>query len=76
MSKEIGIGAGPINDFGWSQNSNIMKIDQEVGSRIDTSDKGSQIYKDVKEVSCGGIILTESRGDQMKIEGKEQEVNC
>jgi hypothetical protein len=43
LNREIGIGGGPESDFTWSQNSNIMKIDQEVGSRIDMSDKGSQI---------------------------------
>jgi DnaJ-class molecular chaperone len=34
------------------------------------------MHKDVKEAFCDGSIQTESKGSQMIVEGKEQEVNC
>jgi DnaJ-class molecular chaperone len=37
---------------------------------------GSQIQKEVKEVSCDGFVQTESKGSQFKAEGVSQEVNC
>jgi hypothetical protein len=43
---------------------------------VDTKDMASQMYKDVREASCGGFVQTESVGSQFKTEAVSQEINC
>ena len=47
-----------------------------MSTQLNTNEVGSQAKKEVKEVCCDGSIQTESKGNQMIMQGKEQEVHC
>lgn len=59
-------------------NTQAVNTDEkQLNAVVDTHDIGSQVYKEVREASCGGAnIQTESKGSQFQTEVIEQEITC
>ncbi len=66
--------AADVRNFGCG--AVVQTVEKELNTAVETSEMGSQVLKDVKEACCDGSIQTSSKGSQMMVQGKEQEVHC
>jgi hypothetical protein len=65
-----------VENSNFGCGTQVQTDEKELGTQVDTSEIGSQIQREVKDMCCDGSIQTESVGSQMQVQGKEQEVNC